>query len=437
MAIEGIKARTVYDSRGNPTVEVDLTTEKGMFRAIVPSGASTGIYEAVELRDKGSKWGGKGVTQAVDNVNSIIAPKLVGNNVDITNQQSIDKILNDLDGTDNKSKLGANAILGVSLAACKAAAAHKNVPLFEHIADISGTSKPFVLPVPSMNVLNGGSHAGGQLAFQEFMIFPSGASTFSEAMRWGSETYHILKKLAIQKYGSGAGNVGDEGGVAPEIQTAEEALDLITESIEKAGYTGKVRIAMDPASSEFYQNGKYNLDYKSDKPDPKKSISSKQLADIYIGLAKKYDIVSIEDPFDQDDWEAWTHMVANCDFQIMGDDLTVTNTKRIQTAIDKKCCSSLLLKINQIGTITEAIEAANMAKAAGWSVMVSHRSGETEDSSIADIVVGLSTGQIKSGAPARGERMAKYNQLLRIEEQLGSNGIYAGAKYLRTKADLK
>jgi enolase len=436
MAITKIHARSVYDSRGNPTVEVDVVTETGLHRAIVPSGASTGQHEAVELRDGDkTKWGGKGVLKAVGNVNNVIAPALIAANIDVKDQAAVDAFLNKLDGTPNKGKLGANAILGVSLAVAKAAAAEKGVPLYAHVADLAGTKKPYVLPVPFMNVLNGGSHAGGRLAFQEFMIVPSAAPTFSEAMRQGSEVYHILKSLAKKKYGQSAGNVGDEGGVAPDIQTPEEALDLITDAIAQAGYTGQIKIAMDVASSEFYKDGKYDLDFKNPNSDPSKWLTYEQLADLYKSLAQKYPIVSIEDPFAEDDWEAWSYFYKTSDFQIVGDDLTVTNPERIKLAIEKKCCNALLLKVNQIGTLTESIQAAKDSYAAGWGVMVSHRSGETEDVTIADIVVGLRAGQIKTGAPARSERLAKLNQILRIEEELGDNAIYAGDNF-RTAVNL-
>ncbi|KAF2142091.1 uncharacterized protein K452DRAFT_287296 [Aplosporella prunicola CBS 121167] len=438
MAITKIHARSVYDSRGNPTVEVDIVTETGLHRAIVPSGASTGSHEACELRDGDkSKWGGKGVTKAVANVNDIIAPALLKEGLDVKDQSKVDKFLIDLDGTPNKTKLGANAILGVSMAVAKAAAAEKGVPLYAHISDLAGTKKPYVLPVPFMNVLNGGSHAGGRLAFQEFMIVPSEAPTFTEAMRQGAEVYQQLKSLAKKKYGQSAGNVGDEGGVAPDIQTPEEALDLITDAIEKAGYTGQIKIAMDVASSEFYktEEKKYDLDFKNPDSDKSKWLTYEQLADLYKSLAQKYPITSIEDPFAEDDWEAWSYFFKTSDFQIVGDDLTVTNPSFIKKAIDQKACNALLLKVNQIGTITEATQAAKDAFSAGWGVMVSHRSGETEDVTIADIVVGLRAGQIKTGAPARSERLAKLNQILRIEEELGSQAVYAG-KNFRTAVNL-
>ncbi|KAF2084194.1 enolase [Saccharata proteae CBS 121410] len=438
MAITKIHARSVYDSRGNPTVEVDIVTETGLHRAIVPSGASTGSHEACELRDGDkSKWGGKGVTKAVDNVNSKIAPALIKEGIDVKNQSAVDDFLIKLDGTKNKTNLGANAILGVSMAVAKAAAAEKGVPLYAHISDLAGTKKPYVLPVPFMNVLNGGSHAGGRLAFQEFMIVPSDAPSFTEAMRQGAEVYQQLKSLAKKKYGQSAGNVGDEGGVAPDIQTPEEALDLITDAIEKAGYTGKIKIAMDVASSEFYktEEKKYDMDFKNPDSDKSKWLTYEQLADLYKSLASKYPIVSIEDPFAEDDWEAWSYFYKTSDFQIVGDDLTVTNPEFIKKAIDTKACNALLLKVNQIGTISEATQAAKDAFGAGWGVMVSHRSGETEDVTIADIVVGLRTGQIKTGAPARSERLAKLNQILRIEEELGSQAIYAGTNF-RTAVNL-
>lgn len=433
MAISKIHSRYVYDSRGNPTVEVEVTTEKGLFRSIVPSGASTGTHEAVELRDNDkSKWGGKGVLTAVSNVNNVIAPALIKANIDVTDQQAVDKFLIDLDGTDNKSKLGANAILGVSLSVARAGAAEKGVPLYAHIRDLAGTKSPYVLPVPFQNVLNGGSHAGGSLALQEFMIAPLDFPSFSEALRAGTEVYHKLKSAAAKKYGPSASNVGDEGGIAPNLETAEEALDLIVEAIEEAGYTGKVKIALDAASSEYYHDNKYDLDFKNPKSDPSKWLTGPQLADWYKTLIDKYPIVSFEDPFAEDDWATWTHflpLIESNNTQVVGDDLTVTNPKLVAKAIDVKACDALLLKVNQIGTLTESIKAAQESYKANWGVMVSHRSGETEDTFIADLVVGLRSGQIKTGAPARSERLAKLNQILRIEEELGDKAIFAGAKF--------
>lgn len=424
-----IHAREILDSRGNPTVEVDLTTSKGTFRAAVPSGASTGIYEALELRDKDPKrYKGKGVLKAVENVNSIIGPALVEKNIDVTQQAAVDDIMLALDGTENKSKLGANAILGVSLAVCKAGAAHKGVPLYRHIADLAGNTE-VILPCPAFNVINGGSHAGNKLAMQEFMILPTGASSFREAMQIGSEVYHTLKSVIKEKYGQDATNVGDEGGFAPNIQENKEGLELLKVAIEKAGYTGRVKIGMDSAASEFHKEGKYDLDFKNAQSDPTKWLTGAQLMEVYQDFVKEYPIVSIEDCFDQDDWEAWTAMTASTDIQIVGDDLLVTNPRRIETGIERKACNALLLKVNQIGSVTESIRACKMSQENGWGVMVSHRSGETEDTFIADLVVGLCTGQIKTGAPCRSERLAKYNQLLRIEEELGDKAKFAGEKF--------
>lgn len=424
-----IHAREILDSRGNPTVEVDLTTAKGVFRAAVPSGASTGIYEALELRDKDPKrYLGKGVLTAVENVNSKIAPCLISKGLDVTKQEAIDKCMLELDGTPNKGQLGANAILAVSLAACKAGAAHKGVPLYKHVADLAG-KKECILPVPAFNVINGGSHAGNKLAMQEFMILPTGASSFREAMRMGCEIYHTLKGVIKEKYGIDATNVGDEGGFAPNIQDNKEGLDLLKISIEKAGYTGKIEIGMDVAASEFHKDKNYDLDFKTKNNDGSKVISSKALCELYQSFIAEYPVVSIEDPFDQDHWEAWSDLTGAVSIQIVGDDLTVTNPTRIRTAIDKKACNCLLLKVNQIGSVTESIEACTLAQKNGWGVMVSHRSGETEDAFIADLVVGLCAGQIKTGAPCRSERLAKYNQLLRIEEELGASAKYAGKNF--------
>ncbi|TRY72625.1 hypothetical protein TCAL_03948 [Tigriopus californicus] len=429
MPIKKIHARQIFDSRGNPTVEVDLTTEKGIFRAAVPSGASTGIYEALELRDQDkSKYMGKGVSKAVENINTIIAPKLVEMSLDPVDQANVDKVMLDMDGTDNKNKLGANAILGVSMAVCKAGAAHKGVPLYQHIADLAGV-KEVKMPVPAFNVINGGSHAGNKLAMQEFMILPTGAANFTEAMRMGSEIYHHLKAGIKAKYGLDATAVGDEGGFAPNFQNNKEALELLVGAIDKAGYTGKIQIGMDVAASEFRKGEKYDLDFKNPESKEADWISSDALGEMYKGFIKDFPVTSIEDPFDQDDWEGWTKLTGETSIQIVGDDLTVTNPKRIQMAVDKKSCNCLLLKVNQIGSVTESIEAHNLAKKNGWGTMVSHRSGETEDCFIADLVVGLCTGQIKTGAPCRSERLAKYNQLLRIEEELGANAKFVGEKF--------
>uniref|UniRef100_A0A0A9WQH1 Enolase n=2 Tax=Lygus hesperus TaxID=30085 RepID=A0A0A9WQH1_LYGHE len=429
MPITCIKARQIYDSRGNPTVEVDLITDLGLFRAAVPSGASTGVHEALELRDQvKGQWHGKGTTKAVDNVNNIIAPALIKKGLEVTEQKAIDCFMLELDGTENKAKLGANAILGVSLAVCKAGAAKKGLPLYKWIAELAG-NKNIILPCPAFNVINGGSHAGNKLAMQEFMILPTGASNFCEAMRMGSEVYHHLKAVIKGKFGLDATAVGDEGGFAPNILDNKEGLVLITTAIEKAGYTGKIEIGMDCAASEFFKDGKYDLDFKNPKSDPSTYISPAELTNLYQSFIKEFPIVSIEDPFDQDDWEAWSGLTGSTSIQIVGDDLTVTNPKRIEMAVGKKSCNCLLLKVNQIGSVTESIEAHNLAKKNGWGTMVSHRSGETEDTFIADLVVGLGTGQIKTGAPCRSERCAKYNQILRIEEELGNDAKFAGKNF--------
>jgi len=425
--IQGVVAREVLDSRGNPTVEVDLTTDVGTFRAIVPSGASTGIYEACELRDGDkTRYLGKGVLKAVANVEQLAAA-IKG--MDPTDQEAIDKKLIEVDGTPNKTNMGANAILAVSMAAAKAGAAAKGVPLYKHFADMAGVKK-WVLPVPWMNVINGGSHAGNRLAMQEFMIGATGAKSFKEAVRMTAEVYHALKSVIKKKYGQDACNVGDEGGFAPNIQDNKEGLQLLVEAIANAGYTGKIKIGMDVAASEFYQDGKYNLDFKNAEADPSMIISGEELAEVYKRFTAEFPVVTIEDPFDQDDWESYTKLTeAMSNTQIVGDDLLVTNVERIKTAKEKKACSGLLLKVNQIGTVTESIKACAMAHEEGWGVMVSHRSGETEDTTIADLVVGLGTGQIKTGAPCRGERTAKYNQLMRIEEELGDQCYYAGENF--------
>jgi len=439
-AIKSIFARQIFDSRGNPTVEVDLTIENGAtFRAAVPSGASTGEFEALELRDGGDDYMGKGVSKAVANVNDIIAPALIGK--DVTKQAEIDNyMVQTLDGTKNqwgwcKQKLGANAILAVSLAVCKAGAAAMNMPLYDHIAMLAGNPTPS-MPVPAFNIINGGSHAGNKLAMQEFMILPVGAANFTEAMKIGSEVYHNLKKVIKKQYGMNATSVGDEGGFAPDIQSNDEALNLIQEAIKQAGYTDKVQIGMDIAASEFYtKDGRYDLDFKNPNGADSDKISADKLSELYGSFmdecADKSAILSIEDPFNEEDWDAWVKFTAKYGdkIQIVGDDLTVTNPTRVKKAIDEKACNALLLKVNQIGSVTESIEAVSMSKAAGWGIMTSHRSGETEDSFIADLAVGLSAGQIKTGAPCRSERLAKYNQLLRIEEEMKRNGKdprYAG-----------
>jgi enolase len=369
--IKKVHARQIFDSRGNPTLEVEVTTRKGIFRAAVPSGASTGVHEALELRDGNkSQYLGKGVLKAVNNVLNIISPELIKNeSLDIKNQEAVDDFLLSLDGTPNKSKLGANALLGVSLAVAKAGAAEKEIPLYRHIADLAG-NKNIVLPVPAFNVINGGSHAGNKLAMQEFMILPTGASSFTEAMRMGSEVYHTLKSVIKGKYGQDATNVGDEGGFAPDIQDNKEGLELLKVAIEKAGYTGKIDIAMDVAASEFYKDGKYDLDFKNPKSDSSKFLSGDELVQLYSSFVRDYPIVSIEDPFDQDDWSSWSKLTKAVSIQIVGDDLTVTNPSRISEAIKNKSCNGLLLKVNQIGTLSESIKACKLAKSDGWGTMV-------------------------------------------------------------------
>ncbi|KAF4362970.1 hypothetical protein F8388_020486 [Cannabis sativa] len=434
VTIKIVKARQIFDSRGNPTVEVDVILSDGtLARAAVPSGASTGIYEALELRDGGSDYLGKGVLKAVENVNSIIGPALIGK--DPTEQTKIDNyMVQQLDGTVNewgwcKQKLGANAILAVSLAVCKAGASAKKIPLYRHIANLAG-NKTLVLPVPAFNVINGGSHAGNKLAMQEFMILPVGASSFKEAMKMGVEVYHHLKSVIKKKYGQDATNVGDEGGFAPNIQENKEGLELLKTAIAKAGYTGKASFSISGIYASTYnlqlKDKTYDLNFKEENNDGSQKISGDSLKNVYKSFVTDYPIVSIEDPFDQDDWEHYAKMTSEVgdQVQIVGDDLL-----RVEKAIKEKTCNALLLKVNQIGSVTESIEAVKMSKCAGWGVMASHRSGETEDTFIADLSVGLATGQIKTGAPCRSERLAKYNQLLRIEEELGHAAIYAGAKF--------
>ncbi|MFH1072843.1 MAG: phosphopyruvate hydratase [Nanoarchaeota archaeon] len=409
--IISLHAREVLDSRGNPTVEVDVQTEKAKARAIVPSGASTGSHEAIELRDEDKKrYGGKGVLKAVHNVNTKIANRLKGEDV---LQSQFDSIMLELDRTKNKSVLGANAILGVSMACFRAASQELNLPLYKHLA-YTFKSLPLCLPVPYCNVINGGKHAGGDLYMQEFMIAPIGAKSFAEATRIAAETYQCLKNVIKAKYGVSAVNVGDEGGFAPPLKTPEEALGLLVFAIKEAGYTGKIKVAMDPASSEFYEKRMYH------------GMSGKELLAYYERLIKKYPVISIEDGFAEDDYPSWHEFYKKFHrkIQIVGDDLTVSNPERIRMAFKDKLCNCLLLKVNQIGTVTEAVQAAKLAFAHKWGVMVSHRSGETEDTFIADLAVALGCGMIKLGAPCRTDRTAKYNQLIRIEEELGKNAKY-------------
>ncbi|XP_043718338.1 cytosolic enolase 3 isoform X2 [Telopea speciosissima] len=425
--ITKIKARQILDSRGIPTVEVDLYTNKGMFRAAAPSGVSTGMYEAVELRDgdKG-KYLGHGVSRAVKNINEKISEALIG--LDPIHQYQIDQALLDLDKTENKADLGANAILAVSIAACKAGAAEKEVPLYKHIADISGNTG-LLLPVPAFSVISGGKHAGNSLSVQGIMILPTGANTFEEAMQMGSETYHHLKAVITEKYGADACNVGEDGGFAPNISSFKDGLDLVNEAIERTGYNERIKIAMDVAATEFCIGTKYDLDIKSPNKSGQNFKSGEDMIGMYTQLCTDYPIVSIEEPFDKEDWENTKLFSSLGICQVVGDNLLASNLKRIERAIHESTCNALLLKLNQIGTVTEAIEVVKLAKDANWGIVVSQRSGETEDSFIADLAVGLATGQIKAGAPCRGERLAKYNQLLRIEEELGDQADYAGERW--------
>ncbi|BAK80696.1 phosphopyruvate hydratase [Candidatus Arthromitus sp. SFB-rat-Yit] len=417
--IVNIHARQILDSRAFPTVEVEVTLEDGTVgRASVPSGASTGEYEAVELRDGDKKnYSGKSVLNAVNNVNTVISQALVGLN--IFDQVKIDKTMIDLDGTDNKGKLGANATLGVSLACAKAAAEHLGVSLYQYIGGCNAKA----LPVPMMNIINGGKHADNNVDLQEFMIMPVGAGTFSEALQMCSEIYHSLKKLLHDKGLSTA--VGDEGGFAPDLKSNEEAIQIILEATRNAGYKPgeQIFIALDPASSEFFEDGNYNLAGEG------RVLSPAEMADFYVDLANKYPIISIEDGMAENDWEGWSILTNKLGdrVQLVGDDLFVTNVKRLSMGINKGVGNSILIKVNQIGTLTETLNSIEMAQRAGYTAVVSHRSGETEDTTIADLVVAVNAGQIKTGAPARSERVAKYNQLLRIEEELGSMGEYRGA----------
>ena len=409
--IKHIHAREILDSRGNPTIEVEVTTDDGFFgRAAIPSGASTGIFEAVELRDKDNRFHGKGVQKAVAAVKHEIFAKLRG--FDVSQQVELDNLMIELDGTENKSRLGGNAILGVSMAAAKAAAASEGKRLYEYINPDSS-----LLPVPFFNVGNGGQHAGNQLDFQEFMIAPTGAKDYKEAVRMGSEIYQALKARLLKDYGKNAINVGDEGGFSPPMNTPEEALDSILASAEEMGYADKTVLAMDVAASSFFK-GEGVYSFKG------KDVSTGELIDVYSELVSKYPIKSIEDPLEEEDYEGFVEMTKAVNIQILGDDIFVTNKKRLQKGIDMGACNALLWKVNQIGTLTEALDAAKLAMDNGYSVMASHRSGETEDPFVADLSVALGCGQIKTGAPCRGERTAKYNQLLRIEEWLGERAQY-------------
>jgi enolase len=413
--IEAIGAREILDSRGNPTVEVEVLLEDGTAaRAAVPSGASTGAFEAVELRDGGKRYLGKGVEKAINNVVDVIAPEVVG--LDAQDQRLVDQTMIDLDGTNNKAKLGANAILGVSLAVAKASAEHADLSLFKYV----GGNNAHVLPVPMMNILNGGAHADTNVDIQEFMVAPIGADSFKESLRWGAEIYHSLKSV-LKKRGL-ATSIGDEGGFAPNLESNRAALDLILEAVEGAGFKpGKeIALAMDVAATEFYDNGKYSFEGKQ--------LSAAEMIAYYSSLVSSYPLVSIEDPLNEDDWDGWAAITAELGskVQLVGDDLFVTNPERLSRGIAANTANALLVKVNQIGSLTETLDAVEMAHRAGYRSMMSHRSGETEDVTIADLAVATNCGQIKTGAPARSERVAKYNQLLRIEEELGDGARYAG-----------
>ena len=419
--IEAVHARQILDSRGNPTIEVEVTLENDFTgRAAVPSGASTGEFEAVELRDGGDAYLGKSVTQAVANVNGEIREALLG--FDVTDQAGLDKLMIELDGTENKGRLGANAILGVSLAAAHAAAAMEKRPLYSYLGDLYGEPDPSLLPVPMMNVLNGGAHADNSVDFQEFMVMPAGASTFSECLRIGTEVFHSLKKILA---GHGlATAVGDEGGFAPDLSSNEAALEMLIEGIEAAGYKPgeEVFIALDPATSEIYSDGIYRLEHEN------RDLTAAEMADYWQSAAERFPIVSIEDGMDEEDWQGWRHLteLLGDRIQLVGDDLFVTNPARLGRGIDLGVGNSILVKVNQIGTLTETLEAIRMASDADYTAVISHRSGETEDTTIADLAVATGAGQIKTGAPSRSDRVAKYNRLLRIEEQLGEKARFGG-----------
>ncbi len=420
-AITEVKARQILDSRGNPTVEVDVRLESGAFgRAAVPSGASTGAHEAVELRDGGPDYGGKAVTKAVGNVRTEIAQGVIGR--EAAEQAELDRFLVELDGTENKGRLGANAILGVSLATAKAAAAEAGVPLYRHL----GGDGAVTLPVPMMNVINGGVHAANSIDLQEFMVVPVGAASFAEALQVGAEVYHSLKKV-LGARGLGTG-VGDEGGFAPDLASSEAAIEAILEAADSAGQRDRIAIALDPAASEVFEGGRYRFEGRD--------FGSDEMPAFWAGIIDSYPVVSIEDGLAEDDWDAWTRVTAELGerVQLVGDDIFVTNPERLQQGIDRGVANSILVKVNQIGTLTETIDAVRLAQRNGYSAVMSHRSGETEDVTISDLAVALGTGQIKTGAPARTDRVAKYNQLIRIEEELGDRAAYPGwAAFPRSK----
>ena len=429
-AVQTVHARQILDSRGNPTVEVEVVLDSGATgRADVPSGASTGEFEAVELRDGGAQWTGKGVANAVANVNGAIADAV--NGIDAADQATIDGAMIELDGTPNKARLGANAILGVSLAAARAAATEAGEPLYRRIARMyGGNGEAHMLPVPMMNVLNGGAHADNAVDFQEFMIVPAGPGSFSEALRCGAEVFHALKRTLKDRGLATA--VGDEGGFAPDLDSNEAALEVLVAGIESAGYEpgAEVWIALDPATSEIHSDGSYVLEHEG------RTLSSEQMVDYWAGIAGRYPIVSIEDGMDEEDWAGWSLLTERLGehLQLVGDDLFVTNPERLRRGIAESVANSILVKLNQIGTLTETLEAVRIAREAGYTAVISHRSGETEDTTIADLAVGTGAGQIKTGAPSRSDRVAKYNQLLRIADELGADAVYPGLAAFRLQA---
>ncbi|KAK5089834.1 hypothetical protein LTR05_000001 [Lithohypha guttulata] len=432
--ITHIDAAERLDSRGKPTVQVIITTDRGAFRSLVPSGASKGDYEAIELRDAdAARYQGNGMLRAVKNVQDVIGPELIAKKFDVSTQQrEIDAFMCELDGSPDKEQFGANAILGISMAVARAGATARDLPLYAHLSSLAyRASKPYVLPTPFFNVLNGGVHSGNPMAFQEMMIAPVGASSMAEAVRWGSEIYSELKTLITSKFGKSAVGIGDEGGFAPPISEPHEALDLLIAAIKAAGHEGGVKIGIDPASSEFYNTDtrEYDIGMKWDHSSPQ---SGEQIAALYHKILAEYPVVLLEDPFAQDDWSSWTIFNKNCAVELVGDDLLATNINRINMANEREACNALLLKINQIGTISESIDAAQRAYELGWAVFVSHRSGETTDDFIADLTVALGTGHLKSGSPCRGERVAKYNRLMDIEDDIKRRNLehsFAGANF--------
>ncbi|CAG9862421.1 unnamed protein product [Phyllotreta striolata] len=425
--IKAVYARSIFDSRGFPTVEVDLVTDLGLFRTAVPAGVTSGTYEAFELRDGiQNDYHGMGVFKAVDNVNNVIGPELCKQEMDVTQQEKIDQFLINMDGTENKQKFGANAILGISLSVCKAGAAKRGLPLYRHVGDLAG-NKDLVMPVPALNVINGGAHSSNKLAMQEFMLLPTSASSFTEAMKMGSETYHHLRNLIKEKFQMDS--VGEEGGFAPNIADPKEALSLIVQAISTAGYAGRIDIAIDAAAPQMFKEGLYDFDFKNPASSKSSWKKPEELLNMYKSFTTEFPVVSIEDPFEVEDFDSWSNLVKQIPIQIVGDEFLATNPKRIQKAVDSAACNCLLMKVNQIGTITEAVKSHLLAKTNGWGTMIACRSAETEDNFIADLAVGLSTGQIKAGAPCRSERCSKYNQLLRIEEELARDTRYAGKAF--------